>query len=70
MPRKLKYVGEIRTRTRPPPDPVLLTNCNYCNKGFWYRPSMGLKVFNGHIDRLRIKCGWCEKQNYVDPFEE
>jgi hypothetical protein len=66
--RKLKAVGEIRHRERKPQDPVLLTQCDYCNNGFWYRPSMGLEVFNGYTNRLRVACGWCDKHNYVEPF--
>jgi hypothetical protein len=67
MARKPRINAAIRHRTRPPSDPVLLTNCNYCETNFWYRPSMGLPVHNGIADKLRIACGWCNKHNYVDP---
>ena len=70
MSRRPRVVTNIRQRTRKPADPVLLTDCNYCNKGFWYKPSMGLQVFNGYDERLRVQCGWCDKHNYVDPFVE
>jgi hypothetical protein len=55
----------IRVRKRPDPNPILLTTCGHCRNDFWFRPSMGLRVNNGHYESLKLECAVCHRPHYV-----
>ena len=58
---------ETHVRRRYDPDPIMRGECRYCEKPFYYKPSMGIRVDCYEGTKIKLACGHCGKQTYVLP---